>query len=443
MSLKTFYKSSFFASLAEGSILPFMSLFALSLGATKTLIGLLSTVPALISQFSQLLWSGLTEITKKKKLLVVIGGTFWSVFWIPIAFVSDPISLIILVTIQAFFSSLAIPAWTTLLIHMTPSYKRGEVTGMINTYAGIGSFLGAIIAGFILNRFGFHYFLFFLVFLFGLISKILFCHIHEPIIPSQTKSIKSSLKRTFNLHIIKKNKKLMTFIKAIAFFNFSTAIAGPFFSVYVVENLGGTRLDVATIAAINIITAIIFYRAWGTLIDYLGKKTIILSCAIPVSFTPFVYAISNHVFWIYIWTIIGSMSFSGFGMAAFTYLSDITPKEGTSSYIAMHNVITGLSSSVAPFIGGVIADMTSIWFIFILSSFLRIFSLHFFDKLEERMGFKPKGVFKFGFDFFDISYRMGNFISTYSLAVEEVKREGGKLIRMRNLRKLMKSLKRK
>jgi MFS family permease len=434
MSIKYFYKSSFFSSLSEGLILPFIPAFAFYLGATKTFIGILSTLPTLINFFSQLLWSSLTEVTRRKKLLVILGGIIWSIFWIPIAFVKDVNYLIILISLQAFLSSLAIPAWTTLLIHMTSSYKRAQVIGSINTYSSIGSFLGSIFAGIILNRLGFHYFLFFLVFLFGIISKILFYKVHEPSIYLSSRNIKDSLKRTFDFSNLKKNKKILDLIKAMIFFNFSISIAGPFFSVYILENLGGSKLDIAIIAAINIIIASIFYKAWGTLIDYLGKKAIMLSCIIPISLNPFVYAISNHVYWIYIWTIVVSMSFAGFSMASFTYLSDIVPKERTSSYIAMYNAMTGTSTAIAPLIGGIIADFTSIWLVFIIATFLRISSLYFFDKLEERVGFKPKGIYKFKFEHFDILYRLESFVSTYSLAIEQVKKETMKLIRTNKIK---------
>ena len=427
MGIKSFYNSSFLRSLAEGLINPFLPVFALSLGATKILIGLLSTLPNLTSLFSQLFFGSLTEILKKK-LFVIVGGIFWAVFWIPIAYVSDPVHLVILITIQSVLSSMAIPAWTSLLIQSTPSYKRGSIVGYLNTFSGIGSFIGTLLAGVILNRFGFIPFFFYIIFFLGLMSRIFFISFREPTSPVYSYKIKEALKRTFDFSVLMRDKKILNFVKAITFLNFAVAIAGPFFSVYIIEKLGGTTMDIAIISAIGVIAAIIFYRSWGTLIDYLGKKTIMLSCLIPICFIPFVYAISNNVFWLYVYAIVAQMSWAGFNMAAFTYLSDIIPKERTSSHIASYNLLTGLSSSAAPFFGGIIADMVGIWIVFIISTLLRISSMYFFDKLEERVGFKPKGIFKFEFVPFEISYRIETFVSTYSLALHQVKKESVKLI---------------
>lgn len=432
MITKPFYQSEFFRSLAEGLIIPFMPLFALSLGATKTLIGLLTALPTFTSLFAQLFWASITELTEKKKFLVIIGGMIWAIFWIPIAYVSNPWHLVILVTIQAIFSSIQIPALTTLLIRLTPSYKRGQIASYVNTFAGLGSFVGTLVGGYVLNQFGFIYFLFYAIFLFGIISKILFVPVHEP--PSYTqRSFEDSFKGTFNFFSLKREKKLLSLIKAIIFINFAVAIPGPFFSVYVIENLGGSRMDVGIISAISAIISLAFYRSWGTLIDYLGKKTIMLSCLIPISLLPFVYAISNHVYWIYVYTIVSSMSWAGFNLAVFTYLSDIVPKRMMPSYIAMYNLLTGTSAAIAPFIGGIIADFSSIWVVFILSTILRFSSIYFFDKLEERTGFKPKGIFKFEFEPFGLSYRLGDFVSTYSLAIAELRKESFRIINFKRL----------
>lgn len=431
MSMKTFYSSSFLNAISESLIGPFMPIFALYLGATKTLIGLLSSLPNLTGLFSQLFWSSVTETIKKKGFLVVIGGIFWSIFWIPIAYTKDPFHLVVFVTLQALFSSIAIPAWTALLIRLTPSYKRGSIVGYLNTFGGVGSFIGTLVAGFILNKFGFIPFLFYIIFLLGLLSRVQFFFIREPAIPVYKERIREILKRTFIFSELVKNKRLLSLTKAIIFLNFSVAVAGPFFSVYIIEKLSGTNMDIAIISSIGVITAITFYRSWGKLIDYLGKKTIMLSCLIPISFIPFVYAISNHIFWLYLYAIVGNMSWAGFNMAAFTYFSDILPKERISSNVAMYNLLTGLSSAIAPFFGGLIADFSSIWLVFMISTLLRFFSIYFFDKLEERTGFKPRGIFKFEFEPFGLSYRIETFISTYSLAISEVIKESLKIFNIK------------
>jgi len=71
MSIKAFYNSTFFQSFAENVISPFISLLALSMGASKAIIGLATSLPNFVNLFSQIFWASLADITKKKKLMIL------------------------------------------------------------------------------------------------------------------------------------------------------------------------------------------------------------------------------------------------------------------------------------------------------------------------------------------------------------------------------------
>jgi len=342
MGLKPFYGSTFFRSIANGLINPFIPVFALALGASKTIIGLTTTLPNISKLFSQLLWGSLSEVTKKKKILVIVGGVLWAILWLPVALVKDPVQLIILLTIQSFLASMSIPSWTVLLIRSTPKYKRGEINGRVNTISGIGTFIGTMVAGFVLNRFGFVWFLFIVICLLGILSRVAFSFLKEPI---------------------------------------------------------------------------------------------------PISIYPLVYAVANNVFWLYLYAIINGMSWAGFNLATFVYLSDVLPTEKGPSSVSLYNLFTGLSSSIAPFVGGLIAEFTSLRFIFILSMILRFSSFTLLDRLEEKVGFKPRGIFRFGPEFFGLSYKIEMFVSTYSLLIDEARKKGRVLFDFKNIRKFVEKLK--
>jgi MFS family permease len=85
----------------------------------------------------------------------------------------------------------------------------------------------------------------------------------------------------------------------------------------------------------------------------------------------------------------------------------------------MYNMLTGLSSAIAPFVGGIIAEFAGIWFVFILSTILRLLSMRFLEKVEEKVGLRPKGVTKVGPEPFGLISRVQTFISTYSLLIEK------------------------
>jgi MFS family permease len=366
----------------------------------------------------------------RKKLMIIVGGVFWALLWIPIAFAKDPITFLMLLTIQAFLSAISVPSWTVSLINEIPSYKRGDISANVHTFRALGSFFGSIASGLILNQFGFVPFIFFIICFFGLLSRAPFLFVHLTSMPVYRERLDIVLKRTFDFSRIKKQKKLLKLIKVMLLLNFATSIAGPFFSLYALEVIGATKLDIALIAAIGVLFSVMFYKSWGTLIDYLGRKTVMLSTIIPISFLPFAYAVSNNIIWVYLYSIVAYVSWAGFNLSVFTYLSDVIPSERGTSYVATYNMITGLSSAIAPLVGGFIADITSIWHVFIISMFLRLSTIYFIDGLEEKTGLRPKGIFNLEFDYFGIADGLEMFITTYSMVIYDFRKRGRKFINL-------------
>lgn len=418
---KPLYHLSFFESLANGTISPFLPIFALSLGATKTLIGLQSSLPRILGNLSQLFWTSFTETVRKKKFLVIVGGLLWSVLWLPIAYSKDPYMLIALLTLQSIVAAVGVPAWTILFIETSPNYKRGEITGELRWYMGIGSLLSTLFAGFILNKFGFIPFIFFLAFFLGVSSRVVLLRLREPRRPIfiRKKELKTLISFSGLSHSLFKN-----FIISMVFLNFAVGLPGPLFSVYIIQNLKGNTINIGLISVINTIAALVSYRAWGGLIDYLGKRTIMLACLIPISLVPFWYFITPRVEFLYIFVILNGISWAGFNMASFTYLSNIVPRDMMEKNIAMYNITTTFSNGIGHFVGGFLADLTTMRTVFLLSSLLRFLSYYYFERLGERKGFKIHGFLSFATEPQTLLYRAQTFTSTYSMLMDRIKKGG-------------------
>jgi MFS family permease len=433
MNLKSFYTSTFLRSLAEALISPFISIFALLLGATKALIGLASTLPTLANLFSQLFWGNLSESTGKKSVLIIFGGIAWALMWIPIALVKDPLQFVFLLSIQSLLSAASVPAWTVLLIQVMPSYKRAYITGNLNLISNAGALIGTLLGGLVLNMFGFIPFLFYVIAFLGIMSRLPFFWTKEPTTYHYNdKNLLNILRRTFDFSIIRREKEILKLIIAITYLNFSVMLAAPFLSIYVVTGLNGNMMNIAIISAIGVVSAITFYRPWGTIIDRGGKKFVMLACIAPISFIPFVYSLANNITWLYLYEIVGTMSWAGFNLAAFSYLADVLPKERASSSIAIYNLLVGLGSAAGPFVGGMLADMIGFKHLFILSMIMRFLTIIFLERIEEKTDLKKVSVSRSRFGYLSLAHGIENFISTYSLVIDETLKQSIKLLDVKN-----------
>ncbi|MEM5855453.1 MAG: MFS transporter, partial [Candidatus Aenigmatarchaeota archaeon] len=211
--------------------------------------------------------------------------------------------------------------------------------------------------------------------------------------------------------------------------NFSVTFSSPFLSVYLVTNKGGSIINVAIISVISAITFIIFSRPWGRTLDKIGPKIVFYVCIIPISFLPSIYVISPKIEWIYVYEVVASLGWTGFNIATFTYLTHAVPREKLDSSIGFYNLIVGLGSSVGPVVGGIVSEKIGLGAVLLISTFLRILSLIFINKLEEEeMKFKYRG----DFDTRGFMYRIENLVSTYSILIRETLGEGLKVLEFTN-----------
>jgi MFS family permease len=389
--MENFYGYEFFKSFGEGLINPFITIFALALGASNFLIGSLSGTISFVSVVSQLIFSFLLLRVKRKGWILVLATFSWSLMWIVIGFSRNPYQLIAFLSIQAIFSALITLSWTDFAVNFIPGYKRVRFIERLNWWNGFGAILATLVSGYILTNYGFIPFLFFVVTIFGILASLsVFSlrNVYLPTIGPSEMRIKESLQE------LKKNKNFFTLLIARAFFRFAVNIAGPFFAVFVVKNLGGSTMDVAIISIISSIVQLLFYKPWGFVVEFVGRKATMLSCVLLISTYPLVYAMSPNVFFLYFFIIFGAIGWAGFDIAAFAYFSDVVEKKNVFQLTALYNFSIETFGIIANFLGGILAQNFGIFKVFMISFILRLASLIFFMGIEERTGYKE--MVKFG-----------------------------------------------
>jgi len=421
MRQENFYQTAFLSALASSLITPFIPMYALRLGATKTMIGLISALTSFLSILSGLFWAALVESSKRRVMFVILGYLLWGIFWIPIAFCKDSLQLLLILSFQAILSAMITPAWQSMLVNVTSKFQRGRFVSKVNLASSIGSFIGSLIGGYIIYSFGFVPFLFYSITFYGIISGF-------PFLPSIAEKFNTygrdfyrSLKSLFNIHEIRKNKEFSRLVRAMLFLNFAVSIAGPMFSVYILQNLKGNSVNLTILAIIDTIVAVLFFKPWGVLVDYLGRKTVLVGCLLPIAFFPFIYFISNNIIWLYLYEFIGSLFWGGFNIAIFSYLSDVIPKGSEPTFLSFYNFLVGVSSVLGSLVSGLLADLIGIKYVFLISFFLRLISSPLFYALGERKGTRPSGILR-ATPIENISYQLESTILIYTQVLKEARR---------------------
>ena len=409
--------STFFSSLAGSLFSPFLTLYALSLGASNFQIGLISSLTSIVSIIAQLIGTSIAESVKRKILLYIIIDSIGYLFFIPISLVNNPNHLLILISLQTFFFSFPLQVWNELLVIIFPKWRRGREIGLINKIGSLGSLIAYVVAGYTIRKFGFIPYLFYTAICSGLLSDIVLLGMKEK--TYNTKEVLSSFKETFSFKILKESE-FRNLILIISAFNFSVSVGAPMFSVYLIKNLNADSIQLSLVSIISLIVTLVFSEAWGFVIDFLGRRKVILASLPLISLYPLFYVFSAKMSEIYFFTIIGQLGWVAFNLAMFSYLSDIS-EDSISKKFMFFNVFSSISSSLGSFLSGILAEKIGVASVLIISFWMRLFSSFFFFKLGEKKGYTPRGLFSF-LSPYTLSSYVESFISVYSMVFKEARK---------------------
>ena len=413
--------STVMGSLAGGI---FLMGFALKvLNASPQQIGILTSLP-LLANLVQLIGSYIIEKTGTKKTLcfwsVLVARLFWIlILMLPLALFS-PIAdwriwvLIGVIGVSSLFNSLAGVAWLAWISDLVPENIRGSYFGKRNMIASACGMVTLLAGGKFIamwadrssetDPYGF-LILFSIGILMGLVSVWFVWQIPES--ESSKKAEGSSFQ--FSVFLVPlKNKNFLALILFVAAWLFAIQIAGPFYGVFMIENL---KMDFSTMAIFGTFATFATFfmmRIWGPLSDKLGNKPVIMVSTGVLAVVPFIWVLAipeNYYVPVLIAHLLSGAFMAGAGLSQFNILIKLSPKEGRSVYLALFGVITSLVGACAPVIGGTLSGMlegisfkvsayevSNLHFIFLISAVLLGLSLFLLLRLKEPSAASPVAV---------------------------------------------------
>ena len=394
--IKKKIEASLKTSIKEGSIsigyssfgTSYLSPYALALNATSSQIGILDAIANLLPSLVQLKASRLLERFSRKKL-VIFSTLIVALLMIPIALLSIlflrgyPNAVWILIGLIGLLysvSAVAGVAWFSWMGSLVPEESRGRYFSKRNRITGFFGLIFMIIAALILDQskqagiifFGFGV-LFSLAFMFRAIGSLLFKFQYEP-------HLKIHKGDYFSLWQFLKNGRDTPFGRFTIYtglFRIATNIAGPFFTVYMLRNLGFSYIWFMIIIVSTTIFEILFYPLMGKLSDRFGNICLLRLCTPLIALTPLLWILSTNPYYLLIAPqMISAIGWAGFNIATNNYIYDSVRSEKRAYGLTYFNLINGVGLAMGAGLGSLIAllnigFMNVILFIFLVSSIAR------------------------------------------------------------------------
>lgn len=348
----------------------FLVAVALLFGASNLQIGLLAALPTFTNIF-QLLSIWLVRRYNNRRAISVACALLARVplviMGIMAFFSAGSIQLLIFfLFFYNLFASIAGLSWNAWMKDLVPGNQLGTYfsrrSGNMQTLNVVLSLCLAFIIDYVKDNHPRYelttYSIMFIVAgIIGIIGAFVLSKVPEP---------QSYLSRENILQLFKRPLKDSNFRKLL-FFNsawvFALNIAIPFFTVYMLKHLDLSMTYVIGLTVVSQLCSIITIRMWGRFSDRYSNKTI-LAIAAPMYILAIIgwcfvglYSrfLSNMVLLVFIHIFTG-IATAGINLSLTNIGLKLAPNEHAIVYLSTKNIITAVFSSVAPLIGGVLAD---------------------------------------------------------------------------------------
>lgn len=410
------------AALTTGVIL---TAFALHLGASNLMVGVLAATPFL-SQLLQLPAIHLVERLRRRKQIAVmtslVGRAMLAIMAV-LAFAGGTAALLLFLGAQFVLCGLGAVgacAWNAWMRDLAPEERLGDVFARrtirltaISLLLGLAAALAldlappgssardVVFAG-----------MFAIGCITGLASAGIVARMPEPQMPPSSGPV--PLGALLRQPLADPNfARLLVFVASL---QFAINLATPFFTVFIVRRLHFNISFVMLLSVASQVANILALRMWGRLSDRFANKSVLAVCA-PAYLLAIVAMIGASQFadrelvkaWLVMLHVVMGATIAGVTLTSTNIALKLSPKGAATAYVATNAMVTALAAGLAPILGGLLADffaarrfelvarwsgpngvfslpvvLTAWDFYFLLAGIIGVYAIHRLSLVEER-----------------------------------------------------------
>jgi MFS family permease len=389
-SLQACWKEGVTAQIVMGIFDYYLIPYALFLGATSPQVGFLVASPNFLSAMAQLFAVRAVTAAGSRHRLLVGTTALQAVMLVPLVFLplypfpGKMAILIALVSVFRVLGSLMGPAWGSLVSDYLPEGQRGQYMGWrsrIVSFAGIGglAFWGVVL---LVTKKHSENLGFILLFAAAAVFRFLSLHymsrmVDVPVVHAPARGISP---RTI-LRQLRQNN-LVKFVCYVSGVTFATQLAAPYFSIYMLRDLGFDYLSYTCVHLASVVAGLVAFPVWGRHADHVGTAKIMKSVSWLIPAIPVLWLFARTPLSLAVVEMFSGLIWSGFNLASANFIYDAASPANRVRWLAYHNLINGAAIFLGASIGGWLAPRlprllgSRLLSLFLISAVLRL-AVHF------------------------------------------------------------------
>ncbi|MBC7262931.1 MAG: MFS transporter [Chloroflexi bacterium] len=351
----------------------FTSVFAIRLGASNTLVGLLSSLPGLISIFWLIPSARLIETQ-----IHLIPTILWSGFLHRLAYFLVALmpsflhehraeALVCLIVLSTIPAGAANTAFTSMMAEVVSLPDRARVVSVRHILFSATGMLTVLIAGKLLDLISFplnYQIIFGLGFAASLVSLYHISRIQAPaksVAPRSAPARQFSRERMQNtVHNILAYRDFTRFTVSTFLFNWGLYLPIALYPIYRVRVLGISDTWIGLISMVESGTTVVFYYLWGKIASRYGNRIAIIAGSVGLVFFPVLTALSTRPEPLVLVAVVAGAFGPALTLGTYNALLEVCPEERRASYIAIYNTLVNVNAFFGPLLGTTLATFIGI-----------------------------------------------------------------------------------
>lgn len=375
----------------------FISVFAIRLGASNTLVGLLVSLPALINIFWLIPSARIIERQRRRLPIILLAGFLQRVGYLLVALMPfvlrthRPEALVALVALITLPAATLSVAFTSLIAEVVPIGKRAQVVSTRNVLISIISTVTMLISGKLLDLLPFplnYQLLFGAGFAASLVSLYYVSRIKvaDAIVVEQQPRHKTPLATRLrrSLKQIANQRDFVRFSASAFVFQWGLYLPSALYAIYRVRNLSASDTWIGLLSMAMSAVTVVAYFYWGRVISRKGNRSVLVTSSLGALLYPVLTGLSPRIEPLLLASVVGGIFGAGFNLSFFNTLLEVCPQERLPSYVAMNTALINVAAFLAPLLGASLANRLDIRVVFFIAGAVRLVGAGFFYQLVVR-----------------------------------------------------------
>jgi len=368
------YATTAMMGLEQAGIMTYLPVFLARLDASAEQIGLLTSIPAIVSMVV-LIPAGLlaeripNQVRLRGRSGFLMRSSFLLMSIAPWVFAASaiPSVAIIIWSLRALGLAVANSAWMTVMIDAIPARQRPRLNSirwaMLSVVSAVlvaafGAMLDVIV--FPLN----YQVLFLISFAGALLNLYFFSRIQVP--PLQTKPKRrwriGNLGQGVRSYLssITECREFVRFLLATTAFRVAFSMSIPLFSLYWVNELQASDSWIGLRSTAGYAALVIGYLVWGRIAGRIKHRRVLLISVLLYGLYPISTALIPSAPWLLPVAVIWGVALSGVDMGLFDLMLAAAPKDKMPRLSSVLNLVSNAAAFIGPMLGVMLSNATSV-----------------------------------------------------------------------------------